>query len=69
MKKDLTRIFINEIYSKPLKKNYETNKIIFNHIVEIWSFDLAEMIDYKTSNIKGFRYIIVIIDKFNKYLW
>ena len=27
------------------------------------------MIDYKTSNNKGFRYIFVIIDNFSKYSW
>ena len=27
------------------------------------------MIDYKTSNYKGFRYIFIIIDNFSKYLW
>ena len=27
------------------------------------------MIDYKTSNNKGFRYIFVIIDNLSKYLW
>ena len=27
------------------------------------------MIDYKTSNIKGFRHILIIIDNFSKYLW
>ena len=69
MKKDLTRIFIDEIYSKPPTKNYETNKIVYNHIDEIWSIDLAEIVDYKISNNKGFRYIFVIIDKFSKYLW
>ena len=69
MKKDLTKIFIDEIYSKPPKKNYETNKIIYNHIDEIWSIDLADMIDYKISNNKGFRYIFIIIDNFSKYLW
>ena len=69
MKKDLTKIFIDEIYSKPPKKNYPTNKILYNHINEIWSIDLADMIDYKTSNNKGFRYIFIIIDKYSKYLW
>ena len=69
MKKELLRIFIDEIYSKAPKKNYETNKIIYNHTDEIWSIDLADMIDYKTSNNKGFRYIFVIIDNFSKYLW
>ena len=69
MKKDLTKIFIDEIYSKPPKKNYPTNKIVYNHIDEIWSIDLADMKDYKTSNNKGFRYIFIIIDNFSKYLW
>ena len=55
MKKDLPRIFIDEIYSKPPKKNYPTNKIVYNHIDEIWSIDLADMVDYKISNNKGFR--------------
>ena len=69
MKKDLTKIFIDEIYSTPPKKNYPTNKIVYKHINEIWSFDLADMIDYKISNNKGFLYIFVIIDIYSKYLW
>ena len=55
-------------YSTSPEKNYETNKIIYNHIDEIWSFDLADMIDYKISN-KGFRYIFVVIDNFYRYTW
>ena len=54
IKKDLTKIFIDEIYSTPPKKKYPTNKIVYNHIDEIWSIDLADMIDYKISNNKGF---------------
>ena len=50
-------------------RNYPTNKIIFNHIDEIWSIDLADFSDYKTSNNKRFRYIFVTIDNFSKYLW
>ena len=69
MKKDLTKIFIDELYSKPPKQNYPTNKIIYNHIDEIWSIDLADFSDYKTSNNKGYRYIFIIIDNFSKYLW
>ena len=66
VKMDLIKIFIDEIYSKPPKKNYSTNKKVYNHIDEIWSIDLADMIDYKKSNNKGFRYIFVIIDNFSK---
>ena len=68
-KKDNIKTFIDEIYSKPPKKNYETNKIIYNHIDEIWSIHLADMIDYKVSNNKGYRFISTIIDNFSKYLW
>ena len=33
MKKiELTRLLKDEMYSKAPKKNYETNKIIYNHI-------------------------------------
>ena len=69
VKRDLTKIFIDEIYSSPPRKNYPTNKIIYDHIDEIWSIDLADFSDYKTSNNKGFRYIFIIIDNFSKYLW
>ena len=68
-KKDKIKIFIDEIYSKPPIKNYPTTKIVYNHLDETWSIDLAEMIDYKISNNKGFRYIFIIIDNFPKYLW
>ena len=66
MKKDLTRIFIDEINSSPPKKKYETNKIVYNHIDEVWSINLADMIDYKISNNERFRYIFVVIDNFSK---
>ena len=45
-------------------RNYPTIKIIYNQIDEIWSVDLADIIDYKISNNKGLRCIFVIIDIF-----
>ena len=69
IKKDLTKIFIDEIHSKPPRKNYPTKKIVYNFVDEIWSIDLADFSDYKTSNNKGFRYIFIVIDNFSKYLW
>ena len=65
-KKDNIKTFINEIYSTPPKGNYPTNKIVYNHVDELWSIDLADMIDYKISNNKRYRYIFVIIDIFSK---
>ena len=69
VKRDLIKIFIDEIYSKPPRRNFPTNEIIYNHTDEIWSIDLADMIDYKISNNKGYRYIFIVIDNFSKYLW
>ena len=68
-KKDLIKIFVDEICCRPPKKNYPTNKIIYNHFDENWSLDLADMIDNKISNNKRFRYIFIIIDNFSNYLW
>ena len=68
-KKDNNKTFIDEIYSTPPKKIFETNKILYNHIDAIWSLDLADIIEYKVSNNKGFRYIFVIIDNLSKFLW
>ena len=34
----------------------------------MWSIDLADSSDYKTSTNKGFRYKFIIIDNFFKYL-
>ena len=68
MKKDLMRIFINEIYPSPPKKNFPTKKLNYDHIDKIWSIDFADMVDSKISNNKGFRYIIVINNNFSKSL-
>ena len=67
--KDLIKIFVDDIYSSLPRKNYPTNKVVYNHIDEIWSIDLADFSDYKTSNYEGFRYVFVIIDNYSKLLW
>ena len=40
------KIFINEIYSKPPKKNYATNKTDVHHIDDIWSLDILDLKDF-----------------------
>ena len=52
MKRDIFKKFIDEIYNKPTKKKYPTNKIIYNHIDELWSTDLADFSDYIPYNKK-----------------
>ena len=68
-KRDLTKTFIDEIYSKPPKKNYPTNKTIIKSIDDTWSSDLLDMNDYGIKNNKGYRYILVVIDNFSKFGW
>ena len=63
------KTFINEIYSKPPKKNYITNKTDVYHIDDIWSSDILDLKDYGPENNRGYRYVLVNIDKFSKYGW
>ena len=63
------KIFINEIYSKPPKKNYITNKTDVYYIDDIWSLDILDLKDYGPGNNKGYRYILVVIDNFSKFGW
>ena len=61
--------FINEIYSKPPKKNYPTNKTDVYHIDDIWFLDILDLKDYCPKNNRGCRYVLVIIDNFSKFGW
>ena len=63
------KIFINEIYSKPPKKYYPTNKTDVYYIDDIWSLDILDLKDYGPENNGGYRYVLVIIDNFSKFGW
>ena len=63
------KIFINEIYSKPPKKFYPTNKTNVYHIDDIWSLDILDLEDYGPGNNRGYRYVLVVIDNFSKFGW
>ena len=63
------KIIINEIYSKPPKENYDTNKTDVYYIDDIWSLDILDLKDYGSENNRGYRYVLVIIDNFSKYGW
>ena len=63
------KIFINEIYSKPPKKCYPTNKTDVYHIDDIWSLDILDLKDYGPENNRGYRFVLVTIDNFSKYGW
>ena len=63
------KIFINDIYSKPPKKYYPTNKTDVYHIDEIWSLDILDIKDYGPENNRGYRYALVVMDNFSKFGW
>ena len=63
------KIFINEIYSKPPRKNYATNKTDVYHIDDIWSLDILDLKDYGPENNRGYRYVLITIDNFSKFGW
>ena len=63
------KIFINEIYSKPPKKYYATNKTDVYYIDDVWSLDILDLKDYGPENNRGYRYVLVVIDSFSKYGW
>ena len=63
------KIFINEIYSKPPKKNCPTNKTDVFHIDDIRFLDILDLKDYGPENNRGYRYVLVIIDNFSKLGW
>ena len=63
------KIFINEIYSKPPKKYYATNKTDVCYIDHIWSLYILDLKDYGPENNRNYRYMLVIIDNFSKFGW
>ena len=69
MKKDLTKIFIDEIYSNPAKKNYPTNKTIIKSFDDTWSSVFLDMNDYGIKNNKVYRHILVVVDNLSKFGW
>ena len=69
MAQKTTKIFINENYSKPPKRNYQTNQTDVYHIDVIWSLDILDLKDYGPENNRGYRYVLSIIDNFSKFGW
>ena len=67
MTQEPIKFFLAEIYSKPLKKKYVTNKTDVNHVFNIWSLDKLDLKKYGPENNRGYRYVLVVIDSFSKF--
>ena len=60
------KILINEIYSKPPKKNNATNKTDVQHVDNTSILYILDLKDYDPKNNKGYRSVSFIIDHFSK---
>ena len=69
MTRKTIKIFIVEIYSKPPKKNYHTNKTDVYLIDGIWSLYILHLKDNGPKNNTDYRYIQLVIDSFSKFGW
>ena len=59
---------LSEELNKPVINKFPRKKIIVNHIDEIHSCDLVDMVKYSRMN-NGYKYIFTNIDIFSKYAW
>ena len=50
MTRKTIKLFIDEIYSQPRRKNYATNKTAVYHIDDIWSLNILDLKDYAPEN-------------------
>ena len=59
---------LSEELNKSVINKFERKKVIVNHIDEIHSCDLVDMVKYSKVN-RGYKYIFTNIDIFSKYAW
>ena len=65
----MTKIFREEIYSKPPENNYPPNKTDVYHIDDNWSLGILDLKDYAPENNRNYRYVSIVTDNFSKYGW
>ena len=63
------KVFMNEVYSKGPKQNYITTETDVYFIDNIWSLDMLDLKEYSSENIRGCRYVFVVINNFSKFGW
>lgn len=61
------RQIVNELH-RSCRKNFPRRKTQIRGYGDLWQIDLIEMQPYEDIN-KGYRYILVVIDCYSKYVW
>ena len=58
-----SKIFIDEIYSKPPKRIMSRSKLVYFVLIIFghWIFEI--------ENIRNYRYVLVTVDNFSKFGW
>uniref|UniRef100_A0A1Y1LQW2 Integrase catalytic domain-containing protein n=1 Tax=Photinus pyralis TaxID=7054 RepID=A0A1Y1LQW2_PHOPY len=64
----MSKVQLVEELHKPARKNFPRRRVIIKGLNDLFQADLVEMIPYARTN-KGFRYILVIINAFSKFVW
>lgn len=58
---------VNELH-KPARRNFIRRKTIVKSLQDLMQIDLISLIPYAKIN-RGYKYILVAIDTFSKYVW
>lgn len=58
---------VDELH-KPARRHFERRPVIIKGLNDLFQADLVEMLPYARVN-KGYRYILVVINAFSKYVW
>lgn len=64
---DVKKQVVEEIH-KPARINFKRRKVILKSLNDLFQADLVEMISYAKEN-KGFKYILMVINCFSKFVW
>ena len=59
---------IAEELHKPARKIFPRRKIISLFKDDLWQADLIDIQSYSKNN-KGFKFILIVIDTYTKYVW
>lgn len=58
---------VDELH-KPSRVNFKRRRVLIKGLDDLFQADLVELIPFAREN-KGYRYILVVIDVFSKYVW
>lgn len=64
---NIKQVVVNELH-KPARRNFTRRRVIIKGLQDLMQIDLISLIPYAKFN-KGYKYILVAIDTFSKYVW